>query len=298
MSYIISRPWGGHCGIGHQFFNWLTGRLLANRYGLTHVHAPFCGEVLEPQIDMEVKYWEQFLRFGDTMLEESKLSSNIKKIQIPKVKWDEASYYTVMCDHPVFKETIEAHKDKDVLFECAKDQFVGLGWEWLDRKELREKYEKSGCVTITPLSYEFGTTNVAIHIRRGDVTKDGRYKVRWVDDEVYLNVIRQIRDQYCDPIFHIFSDGTTEQLSSFEADDTFIRCKENVVLAFHHMVCADILMPGQSMFSVLAGYLCDGIKIAKPWSPHWHDFPKNDKFIEVNNQGDFLSELIKEGVRQ
>ncbi len=121
------------------------------------------------------------------------------------------------------------------------------------------------------------------------MTRTGRYKVRWVPDSVYLNIIRQIRRQYNNAFFNIFSDGTNDQLLTFVADDTAIRCKENVLRTFHHMVCADILMPGQSMFSVLAGYLCDGIKIGRPWSPHWFNFPKTNGFIEVNAEGDFLS---------
>ncbi len=140
MSHIISRPWGGHCGIGHQFFNWLTGRLLANRYGLTHVHSPFCGNVIEPQIDIPVERWEKFLGFGNDIVKESMLPDNIRKIQIPKVEWNEVSYYTVTCDHPKFKDTIEKHKNDNVLFECARDQFVGLGWELLREDELRLRY--------------------------------------------------------------------------------------------------------------------------------------------------------------
>ena len=229
MSYIISRPWGGHCGIGHQFFNWLTARLLANRYGLTHVHSPFCGNVIEPQIDIPVKKWERFLGFGDSMVIESTLPKGIRKIQIPKVKWDEASYHTVTCDHPTFKQIIQAHRNEDVLFECAKDQFVGLGWEWLNTRELRQRYDKFHHPSKTCLSYRPLKTNVAIHIRRGDITKNGRYRVRWVSDIVYLNVIWQLRRIYPDAKFHIFSDAKEIELSNFVSEDTVIHSCTNVL---------------------------------------------------------------------
>ena len=195
MSYIISRPWGGHCGIGHQFQNWVVGRLLANKYGLTHVHSPFCGKITEPQIHTPVEHWELFLKLGDDMMVEPMLPPNIKRIQIPKVEWDEASYYEVTCDHPVFRDTIERHETEEVLFECAKDQFISIDWELLERKELSKKYlftRKIRGVLGDSLLPSWDT-NIVIHIRRGDVTKNGRYKVRWVDDEVYLNLIKQLR---------------------------------------------------------------------------------------------------------
>jgi hypothetical protein len=125
------------------------------------------------------------------------------------------------------------------------------------------------------------------------VTKDGKYKVRWVDDDVYLNVIRQMRNLYDNPTFHIFSDGYPKHLAIFAQNDVIIHPRKNVLDTFHHMVCADILMPGQSMFSTLAGYLCNGIKIARPWSPHWSNFPKTNEFVEVNMLGNFLPGLSK-----
>ncbi len=292
MSYIISKPWGGHCGIGHQFQNWLVGYILANHYGLTFVHSPFCGNVIEPQIDVPVKQWEEFLGFGRGFITESQLPSNIEHVTLPYIPWDESSWYNVTCDHPIWKNIIERHKNENVLFECAKDQFIVLDWDKMDTKTLKDNYWHMRLSDPRMVSaFEYNKMNVVIHVRRGDVTEHGRYKVRWVSDEVYRNVMDKMRKPFPNVLFHIYSDGLEKDLSGLSGDDVVLHAQENIFSTFHHMVCADILMPGQSAFSVLAGHLCDGIILARPWSPIWNNFPLGDRFVLVDERGNLQRDL-------
>lgn len=291
MAYVISRPWGGQCGIGHQFHNWLTGYLLANRYDLTFVHSPFCGGKTWFQTDTPLKKWEEFLGFGRGFITESQLPPNIKRIALPHVSWDEVSWHTVTCDHSAWRDTIEQHRDEDVLFECSRDQFIGLGWKYFNTEKLRENYWYTRSLWPIASKFDNNKINVAIHIRRGDVTEQGRYKVRWVADCVYQNVIDQVRVVYPNALFHIYSDGTQHDLRAFISNDVMVHSRENVFETFHRMVSTDILMPGQSAFSVLAGHLCGGIIIARAWSPMWDNFPFDKRFIVVDQKGEIKSAL-------
>lgn len=310
MSYIIARPWGGACGVGHQMHNWLSGWLLAKRYNLTFVHSPFCGNKTQVQIDEPVEKWEKFLGFGIGEVQEDDLPKNIKRIQLPKVVWDESNWETVTVDHPLFAETILKHKDENVLFECAQDQFVAMNWDLFDSLQLTIKFTHSLFMLSldNQLSNKYGNISmktdddkivVAIHIRRGDVTQNGRYKVRWVSLSVYLNIMAQILRVVDKNVeFHIFSDSKDifdfQEVPLMDYPVIFHLWGSNIFETFVDLVKADILVTGQSMFSVLAGHLSSGVVLARPWSPHWSNFPKDNQFIEVEQNGDFDTKRLKE----
>jgi len=312
MSYIISRPWGGACGVGHQFHNWLAGWLLAKRYNLTFVHSPLCGRHIQNQIDSPVELWERFLGLGIGEVRAEDIDINTQVVQLPKIIWDECDWETCSVDHPSIKTLIN-HYDKDeVVFECARDQFFVTDWSLLNSNVLRNKFEQALSMIRSDrqegkkdLYGNIDTTkkdnkiHVAIHIRRGDVTENGRYKVRWVPTDVYMNIMNQIAFLYGSENvhFHIFSDETNGLKFMMM---TLMGCKvdmqlwgSNVFESFVQMVNADILVTGQSMFSVLAGHLCDNVVLARPWSPHWNNFPDNGKFIEVQSNGDFETQKLK-----
>lgn len=291
MAYIISRPWGGHCGVGHQFQNWLTGYLLSSRYKLQFVHSPFCGDIIESQIDVPVRMWEKFLGFGKGFIRENQLPQDIKRIALPKIDWNESSWDKVTCDHPVWSDIIRNTIDDNVLFECAKDQFVGLGWEYFDSERLRANYDYARKESPMTTYFDYGKLNVAIHIRRGDVTENGEYKVRWVGNNVYKNVMNQIRSQFENVAFHIYSDGTRENLSDLDHEDTVLHLKTNIFETFHQMVSSDMLMPGQSAFSVLAAHLFRGTILARGWSPIWSNFPNDKRFVIIDQEGSMVNEL-------
>lgn len=290
MSYVISRPWGGHCGIGHQFHNWLTGYLLSKRYGLRFVHSPFCGDIIESQIDTPVQMWEKFLGFGRGFIREDQLPPDIKRIALPKIDWDESNWNDVTCDHYIWNDLINARINDNVLFECAKDQFVGLGWDYFDVKTLRINYSLSRKKWPITTSFDYDKFNVAIHIRRGDVTENGKYRVRWVGNDVYKHVMDQIRSQFSYVAFHIYSDGTEQDLSDIIHKDITLHLKTNIFDTFHEMVSADMLMPGQSSFSVLAAHLCRGTILARAWSPVWDNFPNDKRFVIVDHEGNIKQE--------
>lgn len=302
VAYIISRPWGGHCGIGHQFHNWIVAWQLAKYHGLRFVHAPFCGDSTEPQIDTPVKFWENFLNFGQDELLESHLPKNIHKIRLPHLPWKQNMWLQNTCDNKVWEQTIKGHRDDDVLFECERNQFMRLDQSCLQHHILRTRYWEAR--RKHPISCFFDTTklNVAIHIRRGDVTSNSSAKDRWMNMKVYTNVINQIRNASGDcVVFHIYSDGTIEDLKRLiDLPDIILHLQEDVFSTFHHMVLADVLVASKSSFSALAGHLQHKVKIVQSWNSianipsslkrsvglfTWENFPDNEHFVTMDDTG-------------
>ncbi len=293
--YIISRPWGGSCGIGHQFENWVVAWSLANCYGLKFVHAPFCGNFLEPQIDVAVKHWERFLGFGAGEIREHQLP-DIRRVQLPLLPWGKDSWDTIDCDNPTWKDIIERHKDdENILLECAKNQFMRIDWPYVQSQTLKERYWKAREDNPPiPVVFDKSRMNVAIHIRRGDVSATSRAKARWVSTNVYVTIINQIKELHGNHVlFHVYSDAVVNQLQEIaQIPDVVMHLREDIFSTFHHMVIADILVTGQSSLSSLAGHLCDNIKLVRPWAPFWERFPDGEKFITVNPDGKFNVEKL------
>ncbi len=297
MAYIISRPLGGACGIGHQFCTWLPAWLLSHKYGLKFVHAPFCGDVVAVHGGYPTRVWENFLNFGYSEITEKELPKDIERIHIPKIPWELDSWYDTTVDHPGFKDIILKYKDRDVLLECAKDQFIAMDWESLNIQKLRNRYWMARKENPIKSDFHHRDINVVIHIRRADVTEHGRYKVRWVGNDVYQHIIDQIKEFFVnEPLqFHIFSDAKSpDEFSSIIGNGNikFSLWGSDSLISFHHMAMADILVTGQSSFSSLAGHMSTKIKLVRPWSPFWDNFPKQQSFIEVEQDGSFNKEML------
>lgn len=293
--HIISRPWGGSCGIGHQFCNWVVAWSLAKRYDLQFVHSPFCGNLLEPQIDVAVKHWEKFLGFGLGETTIQQLPSDIHNIQLPLLEWGKANWDAIDCENQIWKQIIEQHLGENVLLECAKNQFMRIDWPYLQSQTLKERYWKARENHPIKTIFDKNRLNVAIHIRRGDVSATSSARARWVPTNVYVTIINHIREIYGDyALFHIYSDAVINQLQEIaQIPNVVMHLRENIFSTFHHMITADILVTGQSSFSSLAGHLCDNIKLVRPWAPFWERFPDGEKFIIINDDGHFNPEELK-----
>lgn len=310
MTYIVSRPWGGHCGIGHQFCNWMVAWQLANHYDLQFVHAPFCGEVIEQQIDIPVKLWENFLNLGQNEISESQLPSDINKVKLPMLPWEQNLWLQHTCDNRVWQQIIDRHRLDNVLFECAKNQFMRPDPVCLQYDVLRDKYWKARRRNPVECYFDAAKLNIAIHIRRGDISPDSSTKDRWIDLRVYVNIINQISNSWGNrAVFHIYSDGTPENFTELtNLPNVVLHLWEDVFITFHHMIVSDVLVIGRSSFSALAGHLHNKVKIIQSWDsipdvPHsfkrsigpfnWEYPPDNDRFITMDNTGRLDVDLLR-----
>lgn len=310
MAYIISKPWGESCGVGHQFCNWIVAWQLAKKYNLKFVHAPFCGDTTEPQIDVPVKFWEIFLNFGQNEIKESQLPIDVKKIQLPLLPWKGDAWLQNTCDNQIWKQIIEKNINKNILFECAKNQLMRLDSSCLQNNVLRDRYWQARSLQPIPCVFDMTKVNIAIHIRRGDVTSQSSAKDRWMNIEAYVKIINQIHN-LCgnDAIFHIYSDGTTNDLEKLTSlSGVILHLQEDVFSTFHHMIMADVLVIGKSSFSALAGHLQNKIKIVQSWSSIndtpkslkrsvgpfiWENFPNHEYFVPMNDTGQIDINLLR-----
>ena len=283
-SYIISRPWGGSCGIGHQFLNWIVAPILANKYNLQYIYSPFIGNHTESQIYIPVKQWDKFLNFGHNCLDVHEIPKGLSVIELPLIPWEETTWYDTKWDHTKWKNILHQFRDPEVVFVCATNQFISIDWDFFHQHTLRDKYwlKHQRCDTL-----DRNVLNVAMHIRRGDVTDGGRYKQRWINMSTYVKIIDAISDIYRnDIIFHIFSEGAQKDFQElYQYENMVFHLNENMIVNFHEMVSCDVLVTGRSAVSILAGYISPNLKIAEMWSPAWQSFPDTHEFVQVDYNG-------------
>jgi len=109
--------------------------------------------------------------------------------------------------------------------------------------------------------------NVALHVRRGDVSK-AKIKDHGLDmyrryrgNNAYIKCMKALSERYRDvgkPLsFHLFSEGEQSDFQSIidEFPDATLHLDTDIKLTHYHMVMADALVTAMSSFSRTAGFL-------------------------------------------
>lgn len=99
--------------------------------------------------------------------------------------------------------------------------------------------------------------SVTIHIRRGDVTKDGRWNFRYINDDYYLELMEEIYRYSKNTIFYIFSDNDIKNSENGykykKFNSIFMTSTKNnkrtLVEAFNYFIKSNIFIMGCSSFS-------------------------------------------------
>jgi len=318
MRYITVKPHGGWAGIGHQFTNWLVSYVLAKKYELKFVHQPFVGETDGTyaqqgsnafQITRPVKEWNDFLNFGEGELVLTDLPTNIETIQLPHMNANildkRKNYEEVEWDHPVFKKYLTENHNENILFkisELEQGQFIAIDWNFYKNNNLKQKYNNSEQIKNFKCYFNKDELNIAITIRRGDVTKDQSYG-RWMDLGYYLNIMEILTNikELKNIVFHIYSWNMPEQerkiLLSHQKSGKYkiqLHINEDVFSTFYHFTKANIFVSSQGAFSLLANYLTDAIKLTTPFDIFWNNFPSDIEDLIPINDGIFdSSKLLK-----
>lgn len=116
--------------------------------------------------------------------------------------------------------------------------------------------------------------NIAIHVRRPN-SHDSRLDGADTPDDFFLNIINKLRVVFSskDPLFHVHSQGNSENFKAFNAQDIILHLNESTEDSFMAMVFADVLVTARSSFSYTAGLLSEGAIYYIPfWCvplPHW-----------------------------
>jgi hypothetical protein len=108
--------------------------------------------------------------------------------------------------------------------------------------------------------------NVAVHVRRKNRC-DERITGTNIPDQKYLDAMNDIRKTGNNHLFHIYSQGSIENFSVFQADDVIFHLNEFVTKVFYEMVVADKLVMSNSGFSYGAAILSNN---EIHYQPYWH----------------------------
>lgn len=96
-----------------------------------------------------------------------------------------------------------------------------------------------------------GIIDIAIHIRRGDVTKGNRY----IDNNFYKELITRLKVKYPNYAITVFSEGVYEDFKDLGLEENSYMLNMDVFETFHSLVCAKVLIQSYSSFSYCAGML-------------------------------------------
>lgn len=309
MKYITvnTNPKESWKGIGHCFLNFLVPYILSKKYNLNFVYQKFignnCGTWAPIRsnakcVDQPIYLWDKFLNFGQDELTLDDVK-NIKQIKIPYIEPTEC-----MWDNQIFKELFEKEYGEDILFVVPDDKdgmFAHIDWDIFNDNVLRNKYHLAKFKQPQPHNYlNKSIINIALHRRAGDVSEQNSFN-RWVSLDYYLNIINNINKIKFDKphLIHIYSydieQGEVDRLR--EKSNIQLHINENTFDTFHNMTNCDVLINGQSSFSIMASYLSYGIKLVTPWLNHWNNFPDQPDIIPIDSAGIFDSNKLMKALK-
>lgn len=128
--------------------------------------------------------------------------------------------------------------------------------------------------------YDSSQFNVAVHVRRVNL-HDSTAGGELVSDEIYLNIINALREEYreCNPCIHIFSQGDEEAFQKiYSGSDVVFHIDDSIEDSFASMVLADVLVTSVSALSYVAGILSEGIVY---YIPYWHPPLPNWRVLDL-----------------
>lgn len=294
IKYLAPNMWGGEPGntpgVGHEFRLWLTGYTLAEKYKCIFVHDQFCGSHTQTwdgvgRVDVPVEEWESFLNIGENELRIMDMPKSIRVINLERFPAGQAV--------SKWNKILTENYNEDVLFRCPFNQFIQMYWGIYATNRFKAKYWKKRI--IDPVSSHFSKEliSIAVHIRRCDVTQQ-RYPDRYLPNQYYEKVLKQIQAVYPKAEIHIYSDAkTVDELAILATiSNTTFHLQTNIFETFHALVSADMFVTGIGSFSILAAYMSNGVKVTTVWNNAWNNFPENQGIVPVAKNGNLNVQLL------
>lgn len=251
--YITSIPPGD--GVGAQAHARLSTMLMAESLGLTYLHTPFRKISHNELNDNDwVEKWEGFLNIGAGKLSTHDIAESLKEFTIShpsdfSYTYSENTLFVIRDCHFMANR----HPNRYERFKTQLENNYAM--------TAKDGYDNG---------YETGKTNIAIHIRRGDVSKTDEPH-RFTDNSRYVKlldlVVTAIRNRGQEFSIHLFSEGAKDDFGDFSHLPISYHLNENTFKTFHGLVSADILIMSKSSFSYVAALLSKGVVIYEPfWS--------------------------------
>ncbi|MBP5609264.1 MAG: hypothetical protein J6X66_13490 [Lachnospiraceae bacterium] len=241
-------------GFGHGLGGWRTALMSARVFGLEYAYTPMVSEEWEKTLD---------LGYGIDKAEDL-INRGYKKVRLPYYDMNKEE----SCD--LIREIIDSYKGTDVVFYNEYQQWTAKGDDQKCDEMIREMFWNTPKRKEDKLIYDDAYTNVAIHIRRGDVSQllsqgDESMRVRWLELSYYKNIIETLLTSLHDRKirFYIFSEGEEKAFSELkETSADLVFCLDmSAPDSFLHLCRSDILLTAPSGFSMIAGAVNKGLKI-------------------------------------
>jgi hypothetical protein len=282
--YVAAVPHPG-AGIGHQLGNWIAGHWFARRLGTQFAHIPFA----TPE-------WDRFLGLGIGEVDAAELRARgLRQVRLPL--FDEEDPRAI----DGIRAIIASYR-APTLFVLEQDQFYRAQTGLL--RELQQKYAAAPVRAEDALLFRPGQVSIAVHVRRGDVTKEAaaanpNLALRYQDEGYFRAVLAQVMATIGTrfaPDIYIFSQGDPAALADIAPYPNVRVCTDMGARAsFAHMAAADILITSKSSFSYKPGLLGAGIRIVP--TPFWHDYPDDPLWVRADGEGRFDPASLETAMR-
>jgi len=262
MKYIISSPIPftdpdlGRSSSGHKFHNWITGLYLSKLFNLEYIYTPFT---------QDAERYENFLNLHTGYRHLSDIGPVKAYTTTHDFCHDDAMYEGFYVKSLKRFEQFIASIPEGSLINLGHNPFPGMLTQHYEQviPELQKAYWKLD--RNINLIYLKDKVSVAIHIRRGDINFNNNPD-RWLDLTHYRNIIgnlnRELGENNLD--ICIFSEGQPEDFKDLATSNVRIILGGSDLVAIHHMCSADILVTGQSSFSIMAAYFNKNFVIYTP----------------------------------
>jgi len=247
-------------GAGAQAMAAISAMAVARFAGCRYFHSPFTSmsHAIGAREDW-ARRWEGFLNFGDG---EALVPENAEPAPLALVVKDPAAY----TGRPI------------VIVERLFALLGGAGERIREdlRSDLRAKYWRSPKAGIPSHRGPADGLTIAIHVRRGDVTRTNNAN-RYTPDTVVLRQIERVKRTLAPlgrPLtLNLYSEGATADFRAFADAGCHLHTSEDALETFHNMVTADILLGGYSSFTYVAALLSEGIvldhRVRQPRYSNW-----------------------------
>ena len=264
--------------VGHIFHNFLTGFILSKLSNYELLYAPISNDSVR---------FESFLNFN----------SLFKNVDISQLKHYRLPVEFLNLSDQQLKVYLNEILSKlkqlpdNCLVTIGRDRFPGKLTKFynLVKSDLQQAFwEKE---RVYPERYKKNKINVGVHIRRGDITKRGNLD-RWLENDHYVNIINNIRKNIPNTLFHIFSHGEENDFLELKNEDILFHLNGSDVVSLNDMCFSDILVTGQSTYSILASYLNKNIVIYTPLKDYMHNW--QDELVYTYDNINFTK--VREGL--
>jgi len=262
---------------GHKFHNWITGLFLAKKFDLKYIYSPFTRDAAR---------YEDFLGLSngyasyDSVKEKSVV--NIPTMDLcHESSTPDSTYQNSM---NMIETMIDNIPDESVII-YGPNPFPGKLTQYynLIKPEIQKLYWS--VKRDIHLKYKSNKISVAVHIRRGDISKNNNAD-RWIEFDHYMKIINNLNSNIGNENLdiHIFSEGTVADFSIFNQENVTLQLNGSDLEALHHMCSADILVTGQSSFSIMAAYFNMNFIVYTPLKNFMHNWAdmKTMKYSEID----------------